>query len=221
MAPEETPSSQQKPNRGVPGSRAAELSQLNSPGEECTSKLPTGLCPWPWPSSSRPRSLGLLLGRPRPCAPPFPTAPPPFRPRSASVPDDPSPGRPPSPPPRAGAASRASGVAESASGRRCGGDGTRRDRAGGHGESGPRRRAHRLEPAPDAGAMDRAPAEQVRECPGCSRPPGGPGRLGWEARGSGPGPVCAPRRQALLLQRSGMYSFYEATTVAFPRCFPS
>lgn len=151
--------------------------------EECNSRLPTRLCSWPWSSSSRP-PLGLLTGRLRPWAPPFPTAPQPFRPRSASVPDDPSPGRPPPPPPRAGAASRASGVTESAFSRRCGEDGTRRDRVGGHGESGPRLRAYRLEPASAAGAMDRAPAEQVRECPGCSRASGrarpswseGPGR---------------------------------------------
>lgn len=127
-----------------------------------------------------------LLGHPRPCVSPFPTAPPPFRSRSASVPDDPSPGRPPPPPPRAGAASPASGVAESASGRLCGVDRARRDRAGGHGESGPRRCAHRLEPAPVAGAMDRAPAEQVRKRPGCSRASGPAGRRTWKAGGGGP-----------------------------------
>lgn len=133
-------------------------------------------------------SLGSLLRHPRPCASPFPTAPLPFRPCSASVPDDPTPGRPPPPPPRAGASSPTSGVAESASGRLCGANGARRDRAGGHGESGPRRCAHRLEPAPAAGAMDRAPAEQVRERPGCSQASGPAGRLTWKAGGGGPGP---------------------------------
>lgn len=48
---------------------------------------------------SQPHHLGSLLGHPRPCSSPFPTAPPPFRPCSASVPDDPSSGRPPPPPP--------------------------------------------------------------------------------------------------------------------------
>lgn len=159
-----------KLNRGVLGSRRSNSpswtilagEQLETPNPAVPLALVVIL----------PSPVGLLPGRPRPCVPPFPTAPPPFRPRSASVPDDPSPGRPPPPPPRAGAASRASGVAESASSRRCREDGTRQDRAGGHGESGPRLRAHRLEPASAAGAMDRAPAEQVRECPGCSRASG-------------------------------------------------
>lgn len=151
--------------------------------EECNSRLPTRLCPWPWSSSSRPPS-GLL---PRP-SPPLRTsisycasalsALLGFRPRwslpgaaTAST---------------AASWSRLPGQWRSRVGVR---PAVRRGRdpaapSGGHGESGPRLRVHRLEPASAAGAMDRAPAEQVRECPGCSRASGrarpsrseGPGR---------------------------------------------
>lgn len=203
-----------KLNRGVLGSR-----RPNSPswtilaGEQLEAPnpaVPLALV------VNQPSPVGLLPGRPRPCAPPFPTAPPPFRPRSASVPDDPSPGRPPPPPPRAGAASRASGVAESASSRRCGENGTRQDRAGGPWRKRPaaprtptragvRRRRH----GPSAGrAGTRVPGL-------LSGLRGGPGRLGRKARGGGPESVCAQRRQTLPLLRSGVYSFYEETTAAY------
>lgn len=180
--------------------------------------------PWPWRPVSYPssgRSLPVPASSPAPRSSPFPTAPRPFRPRSASVPDDPSPGRPPPPPPRAAAASPASGVAESASGRRCGADGVRRDRAGGHGESGPRRCAHRLEPAPVAGAMDRAPAEQVRELPGCSRasgpvgPPPLEGRERWTAAG-----LCSAATSVALVTFWSVFVFMKRLPWS-PLVFPT
>lgn len=145
-----------------------------------------------------PRASALAVGRrsarcPASPAPPFPTTPPArvgsVRLFSASVPDDPSPKVPPPPPsPGAGASSSASGVAGLGVGARPIGAEVWRPvwtRAGGHGESGPRRSPHRLSgPVATAGAMDRAPADQVR-----GLGPGQPGR-GLGARCFLPGGPC-------------------------------
>lgn len=211
LASEETERSRQT-QQSRPGFGEAELSQF---GEDCNSRLPTRLCPWPWSFSRSPDS-GCSSAVPAPEHLHFLLRLRPFGP--ARLPSQMIPPRgghrlhrrelEPPPGPVAQPSRRPAGGAE-----RTGAGGTER----GAMEKAARGAAHtdqsrRPSPAP---WTERRPSRYA-SARAALGPPGGPGRLGQKARGGGPGPVCARRIQALLLQRSGVCSLPEETTSCFP-----
>lgn len=189
--------------------------------QESNSRLPTRLCPWPWSSSSRPPRW--VAPRPSPplrtsisyCASAL-SAPLGFRPRWSL--------------PGAATASTAASWSRL--------PGQWRSRVGvrpavrrGRDPAGPSGGPWRKRPAAPR-TPTRAGVRRRRHGPSAGRAGtrvpgllsglrGGPGRLGRKARGGGPESVCAQRRQALPLLRSGVYSFYEETTAAYSVVFAS